>query len=120
MNKPENHYLTIIRGVLPKGFDFKNYDIYFIKGFEMTDHNIELVEQNVHEDSFSKVLNELSYNSQGDNVNVYVFLNLFSKKKEVFLISDPLELYEQEKVIRKYNEPVDKKILSIESVEKVN
>lgn len=117
--KKGNPYFEILRYVLPKSFDFNSYKIYYIKGFEMTNKNIELFVLNSDKEGFVNILKELKYNSQANNVSVY-YLEKKANQGEVILITDPLELYEKEQIIKRYNCFLNEKILSLETVERIN
>ncbi|OAE90432.1 hypothetical protein [Flavobacterium psychrophilum] len=117
--KKEHPYFEILRYVLPENFEFNNYKIYYIKGFEMTDKNIELFVLNSDKEDFVSILKELKYNSQADNVSVY-YLEKELDRGEIILITDPLELYEKEQIIKRYSCFLNQKVLSLETVERIN
>ena len=117
--KKGNPYFEILRCVLPENLDYNRYKIYYIKGFEMTDKNIESFILNSDKEDFVRVLKELKYNSQVNNVSIY-YLEKELNRGEVILITDPLELYEKEQIIKRYNCFFDDKVLSLETVERIN
>lgn len=97
-----NPEFKILKDVLPKETDFANSYIYHIKSFELTDSNIKLFEENKNKEDFYKILKTLNYNSQKNNVNLYYIIT--NEVHRIYLVSDPLELFEKEQIIhyRKY------------------
>lgn len=63
---------------------------------------MELFESN----DFHNVLEKLQYNSQSDNVGVYYVINS-DKQSVIYLLSDPLELFEKEYIMKEYKIVLD-------------
>ena len=116
--KKENPFLIIFRQVSPKNFDFDNSNLYHIKSFEYTNENMQAFDKNIKKKNLYDILNKLNYNSQSNNVSVYYSSNSESQNK-IYLVSDPLELYEKEYIMEEYEINLDQKVMSLSTVEKI-
>ena len=117
--KKENPHLVILKQVLPKEIDLSKSVIYHIKSFEFTNLNMDLFDKNMGDKNFYSVLDKLDYNSQSDNVGLYYVINP-QNQNYIYLVSDPLELYEKEYIVKKYNGTLDEHVMGLHTVEKIN
>jgi hypothetical protein len=115
----ENATFTLFKQAFPKGTDFSNSKVYHIVSFEYSDANMELFESNWDKKDFYKILGQLKYNAQANNVEIY-YVIAPNGKGEVYMIADPFELLEKEYIIRKYEEILDEKIMMLSTVEQIN
>lgn len=117
--KKTNPHLIILKGALPKNIDLSKARVYHIKSFEYTDSNMALFDKNIDDENFYKILENLQYNSQANNVSVYYVVKS-DGQSEVYLVSDPLELYEKEYVMKKYQGSLNERVMNLSTVEQIN
>lgn len=70
-------------------------EIFYVGGFRYTDNNYQAFQN--RQSSISDFLQELPYDTQSDNVEIYLIRN----ESETFLMSilDPIELFEPERIL---------------------
>lgn len=119
VEKKANPYFRIVRKVLSEEVNLKSFDVYFIKSFENTTENFELFDSNFGKDSFYNAIEKLNYNSQADNLSIYYLLD-GDIQGLVYLITDPVELYENPKVVKKYFGFLNDKVMSLETAELIH
>lgn len=117
-SEPETTSFILFKGVFPKGYDLSKYRIYFISGFEVTENNISKLEAAYTQPDFLKVIMDLKYNSQSDNILIYYMENVEDSTGQLCLIIDPLEIFEKEQIVKRFDYKIDSSILS--NYEKIN
>lgn len=118
-SKKENPFFTIFKQTFPKGTDFSQSKVYHIKSFQDTDSNMELFEKKKFDKDFYMILDGLEYNSQTNNIGMYYVINS-EGNGTVYLLSDPVELWEKESIIGKYDKILDEHVMSLSTVERIN
>jgi hypothetical protein len=100
MSELQNGYLEIFKSIFPKNYDFKEKKIYFIRAFEATEafdlNRLESI------NDFLEEIKQFKYNSQANNILVYLLHNINEKCNEIFLVTDPFDLFEKEQVIEHF------------------
>ena len=115
----ENPHLTLFKSVLLRKVDLSMSKVYHIKSFEYTDSNMDLFDKNRDCKDFYSALDKMKYNSQSNNVGLYYVINS-EGQNDIYLVSDPLELYEKEYVIKKYNGILDERVMGLSTVEQIS
>ena len=117
--KKENPFYTIFKQVIPKEIDLGNSRVYHIKSFEFTDSNMKMFYENMDKNDFYNILDKLEYNSQSNNVALYYIVNP-NGKNDIYLVSDPFELYEKEYIINHFNGILDEQVMKLTTVVQIN
>ncbi|MBF4494812.1 hypothetical protein IR010_19895 [Flavobacterium sp. MR2016-29] len=115
----ENPHLIIFKSALTKQVDLSRSRVYHIKSFEYTESNMILFNKNRDNSNFFNILDKMQYNSQSNNVGLYYVVNL-EGQNDIYMISDPLELYEKEYVIEKYCGTLDERVMGLSTVKQIN
>ena len=114
--KIKNPYFKIAEKILSKEIDLDKYNVYYITGFENNNKNVEHFDTSIGKDLFFETLKRLNYNSKANNLSVY-YISKNDNEGCVYLVTDPLDLYENGRIFKKYSVVLDERIMSLETVE---
>jgi len=115
----ENAYLDLLKSALSNDFDFNDFKVYFIKGFELSAEYLKMFETSFAKDDFFEILEEMKCNPVGNNL-IFFYLENNKNDGEIYLVSNSLKLHGREFVLKKFNHVLDEKILSIPNVQRIN
>ena len=72
---------------------------FYLGGFVFSSQGAELVEEAILQNRLKIFLEDISYNIREDNIELYLIEDELNQVK-VIVIRDPVELYNQEKVLK--------------------
>jgi hypothetical protein len=115
--KNENTFFTKVKPLILKVVRLKEIEnLYYLGGFAYNEKALKNIKGLISANALESFLKENSFDSQGDNIELY-FLEERSGKKSIIFILDFVELYEKEKILEVI--PVKESLSEIGSAEKI-
>ena len=93
-------------------FNFGEFEIYFLWGFEVTEQSLSLLESMYEGPEFFKNPHGLKFNAHADDIDIYYFKNKETLQGTAYFVTDPLELWEYERIIKEISLTIEEEALT--------
>jgi hypothetical protein len=115
----KNPTFTLLKATFPKNFNFSEYKVFYITSFEATEENIVLMQSQYKLPTFIQAVKDLSYNSHADDIGIYYLEQIDNGSGKIYVVTDPLELFQKEKIITSFDYNINEDDKLLPNVERI-
>lgn len=97
-NKANPYYVKLRKCLKEKHIEKDIATAYFLFGIPRSANNLEVIKKAIAENTLDKLRQNISYNVQVDNIELYL-IEYTNNDKYIILLLDPYEIYTREDIL---------------------